>query len=394
MAPKRGTKRAAEEAPATAPRGVSQLQETLRKHGVTKSEFSGIEEALNHPLAPGLTEECRKMLVAMAPHAVCVRADSRTKQQQASVDMITELMQDIIEAMQAEIDCANEKLSEVDASKIAFEKKEQETQSAFTEASEAFAARKKALAEAAKAVLAAKAALVEKEQEQRSGDKAHLKVVEDKDALGAVLTNEFRKLRDGDVEGDDVKALYSKLEEQALNLGLEASLVTALPPCMTKKPSERGSFDAMVVAQLEEALTSKLSSLSEAVASAVPAAEARQAAVAAAMEQLEKAKEAQQAAADDMTAADGQRQERQQEHDAATAALTAFMPDHVQAVAARDSKIDQLQTFKDWNLACFETVRDRVDAIKKQKVAVAEEELPSKEVIDVAAPTQAAEAGA
>jgi len=378
----------------TAPKAVNQLQETLRQHGVTKSEFSGIEDALNHPLAPGLTEECRKMLVAMAPHAVCVRSDSRTKQQQASVDMITDLMQGIMEAMQAEIDCANEKLSEVDASKAILEKTQQETQAAFAEASDAFAARKKALAEAAKAILAAKATLAEKEQEQRSGDKADEKVLQDKAALEDTLANEFRRLRDGDVEDDDVKALYSKLEEQASKLGLEASLITALPPCMTKKPSERGSFDAMVVTQLDEALTSKLSSLSEAVTSAAPAAEARRAAVAAATEQLVTAKGVQQTAADDMIAADGQRQEREKEHDAAAAALAAFMPDHAQASAARDGKVEQLQTFKDWNLACFETVRDRVDAPKKQKVAEVEEELPSKEIADIAAPTQAAEAGA
>lgn len=390
MAPKRGTKRAsAEEAP------VNQLQETLRQHGVRKLEFTAIEEALNHPLAPGLTEECRKMLVAMVPHSVCVRANNRTKQQQASVDMVSELMQGITEAMQTEIDVEEGKLSEVEASKLVLEKKVHQTQAAFTEASETFAARKRSLAEAARAVLDAKASLAEKEQEQRLGDQAQEKDVEEKAAVEATLANEFRKLRDGEVEDADVQDMYAKLEEQASKLKLEASLITALPPCMTKKPSERGSFDAMVVAQLEEALTCQLKRLSEAVASAVPAAEARAAAVAAAREQLAKTKEVQQAAADEMTAADAQQQERQKEHDAASADLADFLPNHTQAVEVRDGKVSQLQHFKDWNLACFETVRDREDVAKKQKTAEVED-LPGKQApeVEVQAPTQIAELGA
>jgi len=75
---------------------------------------------------------------------------------------------------------------------------------------------------------------------------------------------------------------------------LEASLIQALPTSILKKPADRGSFDAMVVAQWEEGLGKRVCQLSDTIASGEPAAAARVAAVEQAKKELEVAQEKQQ----------------------------------------------------------------------------------------------------
>ena len=70
--------------------------------------------------------------------------------------------------------------------------------------------------------------------------------------------------------------------------------MTALPTSILKKPGDRGSFDAMVVAQLQEGLGRRLSQLSDTIAGGEPAAAARLAAVEQAKKELEVAKGKQQ----------------------------------------------------------------------------------------------------
>lgn len=363
MAPKRGTKRAAEaEVPA-----AKRLQDALRQHGVMKSSYNGILEAINHPLAKGLNEECRKMLVAMLPQGVCVPASERHALQDASVKMLDDVFQGILAEMQAEIDTETEKLSCVEASKASLEFKVQEASAALAEASAAFALRKATLAEAAKAVLTTKVSLADAEKEQRQGDASHNQAKKEKDSLESALAEDFRLLRDGEVEAEEAQHHYDKLAALTSTLGLEESLMTALPTSMVKKPSARGSFDTMVVAQLEEGLLRQVAKLNEVIEAGAPAAEARQAAVAAACNQLESAKQAQQLAADELNAATELQQQREKEHEASLASMANYAPEYKQATETRDSKVEQLQLFKDWNLACFETVRDRESALATKK---------------------------
>ena len=71
-------------------------------------------------------------------------------------------------------------------------------------------------------------------------------------------------------------------------------MIQALPTSILKKPADRGSFDAMVVAQLQEGLGKRVSQLSDTIASGEPAAAARLAAVEQAKKELEVAQEKQQ----------------------------------------------------------------------------------------------------
>ena len=70
--------------------------------------------------------------------------------------------------------------------------------------------------------------------------------------------------------------------------------MTALPTSLLKKPADRGSFDAMVVAQLQEGLGKRLAQLNETIQTGAPAAQQRLAAVEQAKKDLDVSKLKQQ----------------------------------------------------------------------------------------------------
>lgn len=394
MAPKRGTKRTAAVAEVSAEAlAAKKLQETLKKHSVTKTTYSGVADGINHPLAQGLTDDVRKMLVAMLPEGICVALDEREAPQTACVRMVDEVFKSIMNKMQEQIDTASAALSTVEASKAGLEGKAKEAEETLNAAGEALATSKQTLAGATEAAKAAKDLLAEKEKDQREGDAAYEKAKVEKEALEKALTEEFRLLRDGDGEPEQKKAQWQKLEGLASNIGLEESLIISLPTCMVKKPSERGSFDAMVVAQLEDGIVARIAKLTEDIEAGEPAAAARQAAIDAAAQASETTKQTQTSAAEEYTAATALQQQRQQEHASALEAIANYEPNYAAAKKALEEKQGQLADFQSHNLACFESLRDRATMMPKTTPTEADVSQMARE-LEVAAAMEAAEAGA
>jgi len=383
MAPKRGSKRAAEVS--VEAEHAKKLQTVLKQKGVTKATYEALVEAVEHPMASGLNPATRKMLVAMLPQGALVPVEERQEGQQACVRMLEEVFESITNAMTAEIAEADSQVSKETAEATKLEEDVKNAETALKEASEAVATKKTILAEAAKTVIDSKTNLVEKEKDQQTGDAAYGAAVAEMEDVEAVLAQDFRLLRDGVGEGEAYDT--SKILSLSTKLGLEDSLLTALPSVISKKPSERGSFDAMVVAQLEEGLRNKVSKLNEIVTTGAPAAEAREAATAEAKGAVDAAKQAQQLAADELTEANNAQKQRAREAETVKASLVAQGPAVKDAAALKTEKEEQLQRFVEWNLASFEMLRDRETlAPKKTKIV---EETPEE-----AKAMEAAEAGA
>eukprot|EP00441_Pelagodinium_beii_P034533 CAMPEP_0197634208 /NCGR_PEP_ID=MMETSP1338-20131121/10370_1 /TAXON_ID=43686 ORGANISM="Pelagodinium beii, Strain RCC1491" /NCGR_SAMPLE_ID=MMETSP1338 /ASSEMBLY_ACC=CAM_ASM_000754 /LENGTH=78 /DNA_ID=CAMNT_0043206029 /DNA_START=18 /DNA_END=250 /DNA_ORIENTATION=+ len=75
MAPKRGSKRAAEAS--IEADNAKKLQTVLKQKAVSKSTFDGLVEAIQHPMASDLNEATRKMLIAMLPHGLLSPGEER-----------------------------------------------------------------------------------------------------------------------------------------------------------------------------------------------------------------------------------------------------------------------------------------------------------------------------
>merc|ERR1740138_532929 len=100
MAPKKGTKRAA---PPAVEDPAKKLLTLLRQRGVPKKSYDAVAEAINHPLASGLDDRTRQMLMATLPNGLFVPQSERLEPQRLSVTMLEEVLQGIMSKMQEEI---------------------------------------------------------------------------------------------------------------------------------------------------------------------------------------------------------------------------------------------------------------------------------------------------
>merc|ERR1719450_1579070 len=93
-------------------------------------------------------------------------------------------------------------------------------------------------------------------------------LAQEKETFLEVQRNSFEALRDGLLEGREVKQHIGKLKEFFQSIGVDNSLIMAYPSALSKKPEERGDFDAMVLQQLEEFVVNALTELETKLAAA------------------------------------------------------------------------------------------------------------------------------
>jgi len=135
-------------------------------------------------------------------------------------------------------------------------------------------AKKNALADAMAADQASTANLSGTRALQQSGENIFVQMQTDKDAIQAAFAEHFPPMEEG-----ESKAHYKKLEPFLKKIEVEASLLTSLPACCSKSKDKRGSFDNIVLAELDKAFKAKIAALEEAVANEGPAAVERENAV-------------------------------------------------------------------------------------------------------------------
>ena len=140
---------------------------------------------------------------------ICVPADQRHEYQTTHVNMILELLQGVLSKLQDGVTSATGEVARIEACKAELLSKVQEAVEALEKANDVESSTKGNLADVTRTVLACKSTLAEKEKERCEGDAAHEAAKEDKLVIEQALAEEFRLLRDGEVEGEDAKAGFS-----------------------------------------------------------------------------------------------------------------------------------------------------------------------------------------
>merc|ERR1712066_1072949 len=120
--------------------------------------------------------------------------------------------------------------------------------------------------------------------------------VEYKSAIERVIEKDLKEILEGGSECVEVLSLLKKLK-------FDESLLIALPSTCAKAHSDRGSFDSMVLTQLETSLRARLEEVCKEIEAAAPAAQEHAAAVDAAQEALVKAQASQTFASDEQAVA-------------------------------------------------------------------------------------------
>ena len=123
--------------------------------------------------------------------------------------MILELLQGVLSKLQDGVTSATGEVARIEACKAELLSKVQEAVEALEKANDVESSTKGNLADVTRTVLACKSMLAEKEKERCEGDAAHEAAKEDKLVIEQALAEEFRLLRDGEVEGEDAKAGFS-----------------------------------------------------------------------------------------------------------------------------------------------------------------------------------------
>eukprot|EP00930_Biecheleria_cincta_P038137 TRINITY_DN261_c1_g2_i1.p1 TRINITY_DN261_c1_g2~~TRINITY_DN261_c1_g2_i1.p1 ORF type:complete len:550 (+),score=230.22 TRINITY_DN261_c1_g2_i1:71-1720(+) len=373
MAPKKAvvsTKRAAETAPAEEPPS-KRLAAVLKKHSVNQSLYKHIVDIVEHPLAQHVSQDSRAMLLAMLPHSLCVPSDERQEFQEAAVKMLSQLMSQILAAMQTSLDAENERVAGIEAKKEQLEQKIQACEAAVNAAQEVTAAQQAGFDITCDATRKAHAELAGAKEELKACEAAQASAQGDKDALQAAVMGDFEKLKSGSAEGTAPEQLYSNLEPLMLKLDLDTSLRSAMKPALLKTPAQRGFFDGKVVEELEKTFAAKVEELTNVVADGQSTIAVRAAVVSAAEDKVAQAEAVQKAASDTLASARDAQKAAQADLKASKAILSDFKPEYKKATESCNQQQDQLQTYMDVNVAAFNILESKISAKKKKEIAAA-----------------------
>ncbi|OLQ09540.1 hypothetical protein AK812_SmicGene6892 [Symbiodinium microadriaticum] len=291
----------------------------------------------------------------------------------------------ILGSLQVALDTENDKVAGAEAKMAELDQTVKDAEVSL-QAAKAYTSECEAkLKTASEAVCTSKATLTQRLNEQKKGDEGIVKARADKELLESTKSECFEKLKSGGAVAKEAKQLLKKIEPFIKQTGSDASLITAAPATLLKPPEERGSFDQIVLEQLEANFTAKLTEFETQLAEAAPAAEAR------AEEEVQKAQSTHEAAESKQKEASVElcaAKEAQKEANAVVAAakkaVADYRPDYQAATATRDAKKEELETYVDGSLATFKELKERISAKKRRELAAAAKEEAAKALAEEA----------
>lgn len=271
--------------------------------------------------ADHLPDRCRAMLVDMLPFSLSVPSDQRHEAQTWAVDAVEQTLSGKKSELEAAAAAEELKLSNLTASEAGLAGTVTEAETALAAQNDVVKGAEQALADATAAAKGAGETLAVKRTEQQAGA-AKLTVTQDEKAkLEAAFEAHFKvPMQEG--TGPHFKELQPFLKQ----IEMEASLMKAMPSSCGKSKEDRGSFDEIVLQELEKALSSKVASLGEIVAVETPACVEREAAVQAAEKDHSDKEAARKQAVDVHVAGQKEQSDREAVLAAAKLAVQEFLP--------------------------------------------------------------------
>jgi len=362
----------AKRATASAQCGAAQKKPKL------SGEVAGVMEAIT--AAEHLSPACKQMLLAGCPGSLGEYADKRHAHQELVVSLIGHVLGASQEALEA-------KLAEEQSMTFALETKKVELASAVQEAEEVLKAKAeqteilaKELQAVTETMMMARRTLEEAKAVHAVGEQRLTELTKEKAHLENSVQQHLAVVQAGDtdaVHGDALVALASQL-------GLDESLRAALPRACAKAVGERGTFDSLVLTELEQVLQKRVAQLGADMATEESVLSERATAVQAAGLAVEESSAAQGLKASEVTAAQQVQQEQEFARSSAAEAEAAFVPLYDQGVAAKDAVKDELNAFTSYTCECYSLLKDRVTKVPcvEKTVANVDNEMADKTMVE------------
>lgn len=310
--------------------------------------------------------------------------EERHEFQVRTVAMTTEVLASVQADLESKISVAEEKIASGDAEKTKREAAVEETKEAVEEKAAVTETTKQEAELAAEELSAAEKAHKTAEQEQKAGATKLVQAEAKKEKLETVMTSVFVPCKDGTVEAGSKSKAIQEITKLGRAEGFDTALLTSLPSALGKEPAGRGTFDHVVVKQVEDELQKRLAELTETLAAGGPEREARAQKVSIAAAQKEAAKVKDAATKEAAKAAVEAQKAAVAAEKAAAKALKALGPEMKATAAELKSNKEGLEDFKTGVLQSFTELVERSSVVPE----VAPEE-PAAEAPAAEAPAAA-----
>lgn len=312
---------------------------------------SAICSALTAASGP-LPEAVLSMISKMLPDALLTYAEERHEFQVTAVAMAGQALAAIEAELQAAIVPLEAKVAGAEQEEAA-RKAAQSSAQADLDAKKADVAAKKEAFDTSKAVLAtAIAAVGDAEKAQKEGDSDAEKTVKLKDQMAALMAT-FEALKTADVKAKDLKAALKSLDTFASEFSFDKEVVKSAHKTLSTPAADRGTFDGMIIAELDKVLGEAAASIEATIANAMPEKEARAAAVEAAIAARTAANDQNLGNSIALTDAQKALAEAEAALKAATAHVKSFSSEAAAAVKECKAAKDKLETFQGKAMAAF-----------------------------------------
>jgi len=209
----------------------------------------GFPEAVIHAIATNLDK------------SLLIPKDQRHAFQEEVVGMIEQVLVSVEKVLQSKAGDAQAKVAGSDSEKSVREQAVLAAEAVIAEKVAAVDAAKAALNEAAGEDAAAKTGMEDAKAEQKAGDAGYVEAAGKKSTLEAMFTNEYETVKQG--TSSTVKKSVQAVVRICKQFGFEPQLLVSAEPALSKPPAERGSFDNLVLQQLEDQIKSVLQQLGE-----------------------------------------------------------------------------------------------------------------------------------
>jgi len=304
--------------------------------------------------AEGINESTREMLIAMVSPSLAAAKGERHSVQQLGVTMIEEMLQSHKVKLVAAVDAAQNELAELEGSKSALMQCLEAAKASLEEKQNAKVAARTLHEESKAATQAAKSTVAAAVETQTTMDAAHAGLEKDKADIEAAYLEHFKTPMDA-----NECPQHSGLKPFLATLGLEESLVSALPSSCVKTVDQRGGFDNLVLTELGKAFVGKIASLEKRIVDEAPGISERKANIVGAESVLEAKVLVETTAAADLEAAIAAQGEAEAAVAKATEDWTTFEP-QVQDASSKHSMQDTIRMdFEEGALKDFALLRDK-----------------------------------
>merc|ERR550537_348440 len=119
------------------------------------------------------------------------------------------------------------------------------------------------VSEKVEALKAAEDALQSASKEVSEFDENLQVTIAQKDHVSSIYNEYFIPLKTGGIDAKEVTRLLKEVQPMLKKLSTESSLLSAITPAFKKSPSERGTFDNMVIEGAEGVFSKHLGELQE-----------------------------------------------------------------------------------------------------------------------------------